>query len=604
MNMKMNAFLCAVIVALVTNGLSCRGPAGGGSPTGLEVPDGTGGDVAVLDLTGNMVEEKSLGDIFAPKVITLRSFLDRLQKAARDSNIGTVVLRVGSFGTGWAQVQEVRAAMDRIKRSGKKVVVHLDDPNNLTYFLALSGDVIQVSPGSFLWLIGLRSEVIFLKGLMDKLGLQADMAQVGRYKGAAEPLTREGMSRDLRTSLSDLLDGFFSELTGGISRARNLDEKTVKKLIDAAPHSPEDALRANLIDNRVDFRESVRKLAGENRILWNYGKKKRAGSWSDLLELLQPETTGKPPDEPHVAVVYAVGTIVYGGGRGGAFATDETIASHDMEKTLDEIAGNKDVTAVVIRINSPGGSALASDIIWQAVKRLARQKPVIVSMGDVAASGGYYIASAGTKIFAQPMTLTGSIGVMGGKITTGGLFEKIGLTREVIARGERADIFAPDKTFSPGEKAVLKKFMTSVYDKFLARVAEGRKMDLARVRRAAEGRVWTGRKADELGLVDELGGLSAAVAEARKAGNLPVDAKTAVYPRPKSWLELLQSSLSPDGVTAAINDVLPEAGVFMRAAPFYGDPGLADKFKRMLLAMKLFARERALTFMPFDIGIN
>lgn len=604
MNLKMNAFVCVVIAALLTPLFSCGGTAGQTSRTDQKAPEGTGNDVAVLNLTGNMVEEKSLGDIFGPRVITLRSFLDRLQKAARDSNIGTVVLRVGSFATGWAQAEELSAALDRIKRSGKKVVVHLDDPNNLTYFLALAADVIQVSPGSVLWLIGLKSEVVFLKGLMDKLGLQADMSQVGRYKGAAEPLTREEMSQDLRTSLSSLLDGFFSELTGKISRSRNLDEKTVRKLIDTAPHSADDARRAKLIDSGTDFRESVREMAEGNRIHWNYGKKKRAGSWSDLLDILQPETTGRPPDEPHVAIVYAVGTIVYGGRRSGAFSTEEVIASHEMEKTLDELGTNDDVKAVVIRVDSPGGSALASDIIWQAVKRLAGRKPVIVSMGDVAASGGYYMASAGTKVFAQPMTLTGSIGVMGGKITTGGLFEKIGLKRQVITRGERADIFAPDRTFSPEEKAVVEKYMNAVYDKFLARVAEGRKMERARVRRAAEGRVWTGRKANELGLVDELGGLFAAVAEARRAGNLPVDAKTAVYPRPKSWLELLQSSLSPDGVTTAISKGLPEAGVFMRAGPLLGDPALVGRFRRMLLGLKLCARERAVTFMPFDIGIN
>ena len=304
-------------------------------------------------------------------------------------------------------------------------------------------------------------------------------------------------------------------------------------------------------------------------------------------------------------MVYAVGPIVYGGRRGGLFVDEEMISSHEMEKIMDELRGKDKVKAVILRINSPGGSALASDLIWHAVRRLAKKKPVIVSMGDVAASGGYYIAAAGTKIIAQPMTVTGSIGVVGGKISLGGLFDKLGIKRQVLKRGARADIFAPNKTFSDDERAQIKKLMTSTYEVFLERVATGRSMSKGAVKRGAEGRVWTGRKAKALGLVDGIGGLHAALAQARKAGKLPVDAKVAIYPRPKSWLELLQRRLSPDGVSIGTlirsgSSPVRQAWVGLRAL----NPALLARLKRLLTAIALCHREKALTLLPYDITIR
>ena len=584
---------------------ACKGPAASNPKKAGAGARGSGGEVAVVTLTGNMVEEKELGDLFGPKALTLRGILKRFKKAARDSNVGTVVLRVGSFATGWAQVEELRLAMERLKRAKKKVVVHLDEPTNLTYYLALAGDEVQVSPTSSMWLVGLRSEVVFLKGLLDKVGIQADMTQVGRYKGAAEPLTREEMSPALKTSLGGLLDGLYGEFLGQVMKARKLDKAKAQKLVDTAPHSAEEAKKSGLVDRVATFRTTVRELAKSAKIHWSYAKKKKAGSWSELLELLQPETTGKPPKEPHVALVYAVGPIVYGGRRGGLLVDEKMISSHEMEKLMDELADEDKVKAVILRINSPGGSALASDLIWHAVRRLADKKPVIVSMGDVAASGGYYIAAAGTRIIAQPMTVTGSIGVVGGKISLGGLFDKLGVKRQVLKRGARADIFAPNKIFSDDERAEIKKLMTSTYEVFLERVATSRKMSKGAVKRGAEGRVWTGRKAKSLGLVDRIGGLYTALAEARKVGKLPVDAKVAVYPRPKSWLELLQRRLSPDGVS--IGTMLHSGSSSVRGA-WIGlkavDPGLVARLKRLLVAIALCHREKALTLLPYDITIR
>lgn len=587
--------------------VGCRAPAETGAKIKGDKAEGHGNEVAVITLTGNMVEEKSLGDIFGPRAMVLRKVLDRLKKASRDSKIGKIVLRVGSLNTGWAQIHEIREALDTIRRGKKKVVFHLDEPNNLTYFLALSGDEIQLSPTSYLWLIGLRSEVIFLAGLLEKLGLKADMLQVGEYKGAVEPLTRKEMSKNLETSLSELLDGLYTELVKETAQGRNLPEEAVKKLIDSAPHSAKDAINAKLVDRVAGFRDSVIELAKGGKINWSYGKKEKAGSWSELLELIQPETTGKPPKEDHVAVVYAIGPIIYGGKQGGGLGGEEMVSSHELENIMNKLRDNEKVKSVVLRINSPGGSALASDILWLAVRRLAKKKPVIVSMGDVAASGGYYIASAGTKIFAQPMTITGSIGVMGGKIALGGLFRKIGVNRQVLRRGKNSDMFAPDREFSSQEREIVEKFMKATYERFLSRVAEGRRLSPAKVRRAAKGRVWTGRKAEDLGLVDEMGGISAAIAEARRAGKLPLDAKSAVYPRPKSWLELLQSSLSPEGVSLSLNGAMLGGGAHglmaLKAISMFHHP-VAKRLRRLLLSVAFCQRERVLTLMPFDVSFE
>jgi protease-4 len=567
---------------------------------------GHGKEVAVLTLTGQMVEHKTLGDLFGPKHVTLRRTLKTLRKAAADSRIGTVAIRVGDLQTGWAQIAEIKAAFSRLKRAKKRVVVHLDQPQNATYYLALGADEIQIAPSSSLWLIGLKAEVLFLRGLLDKLGIKADMAQVGKYKGAAEPLTRKSMSPELEKALTALVDGMFSTLVTEIASARGISEQEVKKLIDRAPLTAKSALGAKLVDKVGSHREQVRELAGQAEIHWEYGKKQKPGTWSGLLELIQPDRAGEPPKEPHVALVYAIGPIVYGRRQGGVFSSEEMIVSHKMEELVEELQSSENVKAVLLRINSPGGSALASDVIWKSLRKLAKKKPVVVTMGDVAASGGYYIASAGTKVYAQPLSMTGSIGVVGGKLSFGGLFEKIGITRGVITRGQQADMFSPSRPFSAEEKERIEKVMKRTYDQFIERVAAGRDMSRSAVERAAKGRVWTGRLAKKRGLVDQLGGIYDALAEARRLGKLPEDAKVTIYPRPRSWLEVLQerlgspeSSVATHGLPGAPSGLLHNLA-FLSAL----DGELCSHLLRLLAAAAMWKRERALVIAPYHIRVR
>jgi protease-4 len=562
-----------------------------------------GHDVAVMTLTGPLVEDKSLGDLFGPKVMTLRRTLKTLRKAARDSRIGTVLLRVGALQTGWAQLADLRAALKTIQRAKKKVVVHLDEPGNGAYYLAVGADEIQISAASSVWMIGLSANIVFVKGLLDKLGVKADMVHVGKYKSAAEPLTRKTPSPEMKKALSAMLDGMYAELVTAVAEGRNLAPDAVKKIIDSAPVTAKEALQQKLVDRIGELRAYAKALAGGSaKVHWNYGKKKKAGTWSGLLELLQPDKTGKPPKSPHVALVYAVGPIVYGDRQSGLLGNDELIASNVMVKTLDRLRTAEKVKAVLLRIDSPGGSALASDIIWASLRRLAAVKPVIVSMGDVAASGGYYLASAATKIYAQPLSLTGSIGVVGGKIALGGLYGKLGITETTLTRGAQADFFSSSRPFSENERQKFEALMKNTYDTFVARVASGRKMSRAKVERAAQGRVWIGRRAKALGLVDELGGLYDALAEARKLGKLPEDAKVTLYPRPKSWLQELQERLGSPGVS------LSGAGLGGVAPPLAMLSALDARVYRYLVEVVCLAagwkKEPIMAVMPYWVQVR
>jgi protease-4 len=269
------------------------------------------------------------------------------------------------------------------------------------------------------------------------------------------------------------------------------------------------------------------------------------------------------------------------------------VASHHLSRILDELREAKRVRAVVLRINSPGGSALASELIWHAVKRLAAAKPIVVSMGDVAASGGYYIASPATRILAQPYTLTGSIGVVGGKFSLAGLFEKIGITSETLHRGARADLFNLARAWTPSERQVIQNLMARTYRQFVSRVAAGRKLPVAKVQQAAQGRIWCGTDARKQGLVDQLGGLLDAVAEAKRLSKLPRDAKTAVYPRPKTWLERLQEGLGGDRARVHLLHSLLALG-----------PLESHRLRDLLTLLRQWQREVALAWMPVFVRVR
>lgn len=578
----------------------CPGPKGRSKPTD-KMPSGHGSEVAVIRLSGAMVERTTISDFLTPSRPVLHRVLKTMRTAKEDPAIGTVVVRIDEFRAGWAQLAELRQAFIRIRAAKKKLVVHLDSANNGTYYLASAADRIVMSPGASVWLLGLAMEMTFVKGLLGKLGIEADFTQMGRYKGAAEPLTRDSLSPALKESLEALLNSMHTELVSSVAEGRKLSKANVQAIIDKAPLLSEQAVASKLVDAVEPFGPSVRKLAENRRIHWRYGKKKsKTASLTELLSLFTSGGIHRPPTKPHVALVYAVGHIVQGSQQNGLLDDDDVIAAQKMERVLEGLRKNKAVKAVVVRIDSPGGSALASDQIWVVMNKLNKEKPVVVSMGNVAASGGYYIASTATRILAQPGTLTGSIGVVGGKLSLKGLFEKIGVTNQVLKRGARADLFSSSRKFTPDERKVIREMMRSVYEQFLDRVSKGRSMAKDKVRAVAEGRVWAGAAAKEQRLVDRLGGLYDAVVEARNLGKLPQDAKVSIYPRPRSLLEMLRDRLGPSH---------DSAGAFTHLSGSLGlvslfNPSLAHRLKVLVRAAGLWKKEPFLLLLPYDLDVN
>jgi protease-4 len=417
---------------------------------------------------------------------------------------------------------------------------------------------------------------IHVKPLLDKLSIDADFIHVGAYKGAAEPLTRDAPSKEMEETLGAILDRRYLSMVEDIAAARRIDPAAVKGLIDTALFPADHAKAARLVDEVVSweaFRDSV-KAPWTKLEIEPDDNKDQLQSMVKIARFLG----AMPPDRPfgdHIAVVYALGDIKDGNGDGVLGARQE-IASHTLVAALRALTADDSVKAVVLRIDSGGGSARASELIWATVEQLKAKKPVIVSMSDVAASGGYYIAAGATKIFAHANTLTGSIGVVGGHVAPAAALAKLGVNTFPMGRGKHATMMASLKPWSDDEKAIMRRHMESIYNTFVGRVAAGRKKTVEQIMPIAQGRVWTGAKALELGLVDEIGGLDAAIAEARKLAKVDADIALEVYPPAPTLRDVLAGwgqVHTPLGMSAEATLLASLRGL---------DPKIADAAERLL----------------------
>jgi protease-4 len=390
-------------------------------------------------------------------------------------------------------------------------------------------DRIGLAPLGEIAITGPAAMPVHVKPLLDKLGVQADFLHVGAYKGAAEPLTRDAPSKEMEETLGAILDRRYQTMIDIISSERKLDPAGVKAIVDVGLYTAEQAQAARLVDEIAPF-EAFRDEAKAPwaRLTIERKHDDQLSSWLAIARFFGAMPQDRPMGD-HVAIVYAISNIVDGKGDGVLGARQE-IASQTLVAALRALAGDDAVKAVVLRVDSGGGSAQASELIWHAVADLKAKKPVIVSMSDVAASGGYYISSGATKIFALDDTLTGSIGVVGGKLSPAGALAKIGVLTYPMGRGKHATMMASLSPWRDDEKAVIQASMEAVYKQFVARVAAGRHKTAEDILPIAQGRVWTGTKAKELGLVDEIGGLDAAIAEARKLAKLGADSELEIYP--------------------------------------------------------------------------
>jgi protease-4 len=423
------------------------------------------------------------------------------------------------------------------------------------YLLACACDEIVMPPAGSLMVTGVRIEVTFYKEMLDKIGAKADILQVGDFKGAGETFTRSEMSPELKKQYESLATDFFDQLTTNIASDRNLSRERVLQLIDDGLFMADDAKKHKLIDRLAyqnEWKDFLQKGDSEQeiRLLDNYGQKQIDTDFSGFAGMIKfmnllmgqqnPSASGT---DPQIAVVYVVGAIVPGKSSNTIMGS-KVVGSETIIKAMKAAEEEDRVKAIVVRVDSPGGSALASDLIWNTIRN--SKKPVVASMGDVAASGGYYVSMGAKEVFAEGGTLTGSIGVVGGKVALQDTLLKLGITTDVVSRGKNSGIFSILKPFTDSERAALGAMMQNIYLQFTTKAALSRNMDLKQMQPLAEGKVYTGRQAKKIGLVDNLGGLHDAVLAAKKAGGLEIDQKVdlLLLPKPQSFLEELFGSQS------------------------------------------------------------
>src|SRR3954447_17901730 len=475
---------------------------------------------------------------------TLRGFLDAIERASDDPRVKALYVQLGQDGLALATAQEVRDAIQAFRAKGKFALAFSESfgefgPGTRPYYLATAFDEIWVQPLGSVGLIGLRAEIPFLRGTLDWLGIKPSFGRREEYKSAANSLTETAMTGPQREETEALLNSVSGQIVRGIAAARQLSETQVSELIDRGPLFADEAKAAGLID-RIGYRDEALAEA-----------QSRPGSGTRLMSLSRyRKAAGRAhASGPKIALIYGTGLIMQEG-TDDLLAAGETMSARRIARAFREAAGDRDVRAILFRIDSPGGSAVASETIWREVAQAReRGKPVIVSMGDVAGSGGYYIAAPADKIVAQPATLTGSIGVLAGKLVVAGLLDKLGIASDAVTRGANAGMFSPYEDFSPQARARLDAFLDRTYQGFKERVASGRHMSADQVEAVAKGRVWSGEDARERGLVDALGGYDVALRLAKEEAAIPADGafNLAVFPRPRSSIERIVDRLEGRG---------------------------------------------------------
>jgi protease-4 len=463
----------------------------------------------------------------AEPALSLLETLLVLRRAARDPDVAAVLLKSEGPPGGLARAQSLQRAIAAV--AAEKPAVVWAESLTAEELLAASAAtrILLAEAGSVHWM-GLRYEGVFLHDLLEKIGVAPEVVRIGAFKTAGEALTRSTLSPEQRLQLEALLDDQLAALIDGVAAGRGLPAAALRELLDAGPFTAPAAREARLIDD-CRYPDELPALLRELAPALGSREPLPVVDARGYLALRAADAGWAPlaHERPALAYVVARGTIVHGRGRRG-------VASDAYRRLLDEIARHPGVAAVVLRVDSPGGEVVASDLLWRAVRQLGREKPVVASLGDTAASGGYYLASAAHAVFAEAGTLTGSIGVVGGKLDLSGLYERLGIGRDGVERGARAGLYSEARGFSPDERKAVREGMESAYERFVARVAEGRALEPERVRAAGGGRVWSGAAARAPGLVDALGGPLEAIADAlSRAGLDPArPLPLAVAPRP------------------------------------------------------------------------
>ena len=563
--------------------------------------------VAYFNLTRPIEEKPADFSLFGDDgSLTLRSLLDRLHMAQQDAEIKAVLITLSAdSGISFAQAQEVRNALATIVKSGKPCFVYADSYDTPSYTLATGANHVCMLEGGELMVPGVGLEVMFLKGLLDKVGIKADYEQIGEYKGADEEYTRTEASEELKGELNKLTESLYTQIVDGISGHRNLTKDEVRGLIDRTIVTGQAAKDQGFVDHLLDqdgLRPLLQKeLGNEVDLIQDFGRPAREGiDLSNPLGFfsLMMRRSEPPSDKPSVAIVYAAGVIEDGEAEGGLFS-DEGVGSERLRKAFRVATRDPNIKAVVIRIDSPGGSALASEVMWQAARRCAAKKPVIVSVGGMAASGGYYLASAGDTIFADPSAIVGSIGVVGGKIVVKDLFEKLGVNSQTFSRGKNAGLFSMTEPWSDRQRKMVRNWMQQTYEQFTDRVMTMRGSKIRNIDKVARGRIFLAKQAKALGMVDEIGGLEEAIAYAASKGGLqPGQYDVRSLPQPKSLGDILMGG-GPDAAMPFQPKIELKDPLLQGVSPL-----LRKALGRQLQVLKLMQDRPVILIAPFDVAIK
>jgi protease-4 len=554
--------------------------------------------VLVLNVSGDLpdyvAEDEFAKALGIAQQQSFSSLITQIRKAKIDSRIGGMVLDINFPGIGWGKARELRDAITDFKASGKPVYAYMEIGMNREYYIATAADKIFLAPAGDLYVNGFAAEAMFYKGSLDKLGVEAEVIQIGpKYKNAPDQYTKKEMGEGQEEVINAVLDEYFKEFTSAIATSRNKSVDEAKTIIDNAPYHAKQAKEIGLIDEASTEEEVYAQM--KSKLGYNESqelKTIRTSAYKDI-----PSDSLGLNNGDRIAVIFASGAITLGGSSDGFFG-GQTVGSDTIVKAVHDATDDRSIKAIVLRIDSPGGSALASDQMWHAIERAKEKgKPVVVSMSDVAASGGYYIATNADKIVAEPTTITGSIGVFMGKPVVKGLYDWLGITNQYVMRGKNAGIFRATEKWTPEERAKMEDQTNRIYyEDFLPKVADGRNMDVEKANSIGQGHVWTGTQAKELGLIDEFGGFEKAVAVAKKLANLPEDEdpRRIVFPEPKPFFETWfgdpdASEVKEQKARAAIVDSLPE------------DVRRAFRYVELFEQMK---RGEAILMLPFELSIR
>jgi protease-4 len=533
-----------------------------------------------IDMSGKIGEAPPRFNFFGDtRRYTTRELLEKIDYAAESPEINAILIRMGDISTSAAITDEIRQALIGFRRTGKKVVVYASTPENREYYLATAADYIVLAPNGYLGLNGLKMDVTFLGGTLEKLGIEPNYTRVGKYKSAVEQIANDSFAEPSKEALNAMLDDFYAKFVEDIAAGRGMSENAVRSVIDKGPYTPEDALDLGLVD-RLAYSDEIPDIMKEV-----VGRSSHRLPYREFAKR-RPEVP-RWDEPPVIAIVYGEGAIMRGSSRDepllGNVMGPKTIAA-----ALREVRKDKSVKAVVFRVHSPGGEMSASDQIRREVELTAREKPVIVSMSGLAGSGGYHIACNGTRILADDATITGSIGVFNMWFGTRGLYEKLGLSREIFTRGKNADAFPTWRDVTEEDLELSRYFTGKFYDKFINDVARGRGMTVEAVHEVAQGRVWTGRSALEIGLIDRIGGLADAIRLAKEDAGISAGEEVTfkVLPEAQGFWDVMTGEAD---------------AAFVKSIPL---PETAERILEEAAYMELFQADPNLYLMPYRIEVQ